>query len=398
MPKLTNDEFIEMMQKKNSHFADIILMGTYDGMTRKIKCKCKVCDAEWNPIASSLTQGTGCPQCAKKRVAEKSREQLRKIKRAGKISHEAFITKFLEKNPHANQIEICSEYAGALNSINCRCRICNLEWNTIATGLLQATGCPNCSHTSTSFMEQFLLHSLIKAVGSDNISHRNKDAIGKELDIYLPNYHLGIEIGSWKWHKAIFEKDKEKIGKCKSQNINLIVIYDSCEDNLDLSENIWSYKIDLGSEANYITLKLIVQRILALAKIETIFSKEDWDEITLKSYNSSTRVTHEDYIEKLRIRNAHFADIVLHSKYRYAKDKMLCECKKCKHKWETTASELLRGTGCPICQIKAVGDKKSKKTQIIEWRKEHPLGTKMQCEKETGISRMTVYKWWNINE
>ena len=62
---------------------------------------------------------------------------------------------------------------------------------------------------------------------------------------------------------------------------------------------------------------------------------------------------------------------------------------------ETAASELLKGTGCPVCQIKMVGVKRSKKSQVIEWRKQNPTGTKMQCEKETNISRMTIYKWWD---
>ena len=39
-----------------------------------------------------------------------------------------------------------------------------------------------------------------------------------------------------------------------------------------------------------------------------------------------------------------------------------------------------------------------KRKIIEEWRKNNPLGSKNQCIKETGISKPTVYKWWDAKE
>lgn len=39
--------------------------------------------------------------------------------------------------------------------------------------------------------------------------------------------------------------------------------------------------------------------------------------------------------------------------------------------------------------------RKSKKVEVMEWRNEHPLGRKSDCMRETGLSKATVYKWWN---
>ena len=37
------------------------------------------------------------------------------------------------------------------------------------------------------------------------------------------------------------------------------------------------------------------------------------------------------------------------------------------------------------------------KQVIVEaWRAEHPTGTKAECVRETGLSKPTVYKWWNV--
>ena len=32
------------------------------------------------------------------------------------------------------------------------------------------------------------------------------------------------------------------------------------------------------------------------------------------------------------------------------------------------------------------------------WRLKNPLGTKAQCVRETGLSKPTVYKWWEYAE
>jgi hypothetical protein len=38
--------------------------------------------------------------------------------------------------------------------------------------------------------------------------------------------------------------------------------------------------------------------------------------------------------------------------------------------------------------------RKEKKDIVLEWRSKNELGTKAQCIKETGLSKPTVYKWW----
>lgn len=42
--------------------------------------------------------------------------------------------------------------------------------------------------------------------------------------------------------------------------------------------------------------------------------------------------------------------------------------------------------------------RKPKYDIVAKWREENPSGTKIQCERETGLSRHTVLKWWNYNK
>lgn len=42
--------------------------------------------------------------------------------------------------------------------------------------------------------------------------------------------------------------------------------------------------------------------------------------------------------------------------------------------------------------------RKNKRDIVCEWRNENPLGKKIDCERETGLSRHTILKWWNYEE
>lgn len=37
----------------------------------------------------------------------------------------------------------------------------------------------------------------------------------------------------------------------------------------------------------------------------------------------------------------------------------------------------------------------SKESIVVEWRRQHPIGTITECAKETGMSRTTIYKYWS---
>ena len=39
--------------------------------------------------------------------------------------------------------------------------------------------------------------------------------------------------------------------------------------------------------------------------------------------------------------------------------------------------------------------RKPKKDIVLEWRKAHPDGRKVDCIRDTGLTKPTVYKWWD---
>jgi hypothetical protein len=71
------------------------------------------------------------------------------------------------------------------------------------------------------------LIALRDALGRDKVHSRDRSAIGLELDVFLPDFGLAVEVGSWSWHKDKVTRDEQKRILCQEQGIRLITIYDS---------------------------------------------------------------------------------------------------------------------------------------------------------------------------
>ena len=81
------------------------------------------------------------------------------------------------------------------------------EWKaplyTRATGV----GCPFCSAESkTSFPEQAIYYYLSKIYRTEN----RAIVEGKEIDVYLPDYKIGIEYDGYYYHKNASARDEKK--------------------------------------------------------------------------------------------------------------------------------------------------------------------------------------------
>jgi hypothetical protein len=139
----THEQFLEEMK---IHHPDITVLGTYETRTTKIKVKCDVCEYEWYATPGDLiSKKSGCPLCARKRVAEKRKK-----------TNEQFVKELELVNPN---IEPLSEYSKNIDTVTCRCKVCGLIWNTsTANNLLQGHGCPKCGNvykkSTSDFVEE----------------------------------------------------------------------------------------------------------------------------------------------------------------------------------------------------------------------------------------------------
>ena len=61
------------------------------------------------------------------------------------------------------------------------------------------------------------------------------------------------------------------------------------------------------------------------------------------------KLTHEEFMKKLEIKNKHFNDMEILSEYVNARVKIKVRCKVCGYEKEVTSSALLKGYGCAVC-------------------------------------------------
>ena len=208
--KKTNNEFVNEIRNINPSITPLTM---YRGSHSKVLFRCAICGKEWEayPYQELHRHGLGCSKCSYKSAGENRRK-----------ADSVFVDELEKKNPN---ITLLTPYSRSKQKVKCFCKLCNNVWDTTPDCLLRGIGCPNCYHSSTSFIEQFLFYALRFVLGENKVFSRDRRAIGKELDIYVPSLRLAIEYGSWYWHKNRIMHDLEKQRICKENGIKLLLIY-----------------------------------------------------------------------------------------------------------------------------------------------------------------------------
>ncbi len=329
LTRKTRNQFINEMEKINPN---IEIVGEYESTNKRIECKCKICGFIWDSSTpSNLLRGEGCPKCGREKQAEKRRK-----------TQEQFLFEMRETN---DTIAIISKYTGDAKLVECECKICGHIWKTRPSNLLRGRGCPACAKSGTSFMEQFIYLAFREILGENEVRYRDRRAIGKELDIYIPSYKFAIEPGAWGWHKDKLENDLKKMELCKSQGIRLIIIYDQVPENVSFKDkDILTYTDYLGDNPNI--LMDLTKRLLNICGITEITL--DIDKLTELAVSRCRKKTTDIFIEEMRKVNP---TIEIIGKYVSNGTKIKCRCKVCNTVLENaTPSSLLQGHGCPKCR------------------------------------------------
>lgn len=125
----TQEEFEEKIDKISD--GKIKVIGTYRGMSKKVKCLCKDHGIEFDMLARNLLHGsTGCKVC--------SAEKQRNIDRFERD----FIEKVYAQNPH---IIVLSKYKGCSSKVSCYCKKHKRYFSKEARALYERqSGCGEC--------------------------------------------------------------------------------------------------------------------------------------------------------------------------------------------------------------------------------------------------------------
>ena len=331
--KKTDEEFKEEMMRINP---DIIILDKYETAKTRLKCKCKICWNEREVVANHLQQWQWCPNCANIKRWEEQR-----------IWQENFITRMKEMNPN---ILVLWKYKTAHDRVKVMCLNCGHRRSPLAWDILRWTWCPNCCHTSTSYIEKFIFYAFAAIIGKNNLISRDKKIIGKELDIYVPKYNFAIEPWSRFWHKDKLNEDLHKRKMCEKKWIKLVIIYDSCKDESvheKLRKNdIIFFKEDLWNIKSKETLKWLVLKLFEMIDLPCLINEKQWDEISNEAYLASRQRNTEEFISDLKSKNG---KVTVIWEYLWFKKKIHVKCNKCWYEWFAQAWHLLNWKACPKC-------------------------------------------------
>ena len=208
----TTEEFIEKANKlyNNKYLYDKTI---YYNNTKEIIVTCPEHGDFTTKPAYHLYE-FGCPICSKIKYNDIS---LKKFKEKCTIIHDGkynYDKSEYEGNTFKTTI-ICPEHG---------------EFKQSIAQHLKGSGCPRCAIQAQSYSSSYekeIIEYLKEYLSEDEIypSYRVK----KEIDIYLPNYKIGIEFNGVYWHSHLLKEStyhKEKSDYFKELDINIFHVWE----------------------------------------------------------------------------------------------------------------------------------------------------------------------------
>jgi hypothetical protein len=200
---------------------------------------------EWQAKVCSRT-GSGCPYCSG-RVVCKDNNLV--------ITHPAVTS---EWHPDKNgKLKPENVVAGSHKSVWWRCERGH-EWQTkIFARAKLGSSCPKCSsRLQVSKFELRVYAELFCVFGTAKHGERIN---GKEVDVFLPNFKIAIEIDGSHWHAQKDAKDNEKAESLKQAGITLIRMRESPLSKLSDLDVVYA-NADSGSDS-FSSVALLVETI-----------------------------------------------------------------------------------------------------------------------------------------
>jgi hypothetical protein len=219
--KTREDFLIEMMKI----FGDTLNFSkyVYKNNTTKGVIVCPI-HGEFQKNARHLLRGQGCPECSGKQKLslDKIQEKLDSI--YGQ-SHYTVLSN--------------TDYINNKTPISMWCSIHQSSWMVRPDNLLHSkTRCPKCAEDISKIEED--LRDYVKSLNVSFISNTRQIISPLELDVYIPEKNLAIEMNGLLFHSETYEKSKNyhlhKTVGCGKQGISLLHIF---EDEWKNKQDIW---------------------------------------------------------------------------------------------------------------------------------------------------------------
>lgn len=294
---------------------------------------------EWETKIEDRTRGAGCPFCSHRRV-ESGKTDLQSVYPL--LTEEWHPTKNGALTPSA----VSSKSAKVVWWLG----KCGHSWQASIGNRSNGTGCPVCwSESASSFPEQAIFFYCKQITTAQN----RCVVFGKEIDIYLPNFHIGIE------HNGYYHRDRnrdiEKIRFFKEHNIRIISIYgDNNYRSNTLDGDIIQYVYSSANTNGLIWAINCLFKLIGLDAPNVNIDKDRtviMDQYILSKKENSLQVKFPQIAKEWHpTKNGTLtADM-----FAFGSRKKMWWLASCGHEWEATILSRTSGRGCPICAGKII--------------------------------------------
>lgn len=287
-------------------------------------------------------RGSGCPYCSNKKVLVGFNDLKTKFP---EISAEWNYKKNGDRTPEMYVY-------GSGEKVWWKCKRGH-EWKVpIVSRTRDGNGCQKCSAAkSTSFPEKALLYYVRKSFSEPQSNYISKRIKNRELDVFLPEYMIGIEYDGDIWHRDA-SRDIEKNSLCKKAGITLIRIREPECPLLDGQSIDFQMENHSTSEYNagIVFVMKTLQRLTGKTVSLDVSVDRDFADI-------SALIVHEELENSLAIVNPTLAlewhptknNGLLPTQIAANSGKKVWWKGACGHEWAAVVSSRNAGCGCPIC-------------------------------------------------
>lgn len=307
------------------------------GAHHKIWWKCDK-GHSWCAAMNQRTRGRGCPYCSNKKVLIGYNDL--------QTTHPDIAKEWnYEKNGELKPTDFT--YSASIK-VWWKCKFGH-EWCTTLNSRAQGSGCPDCARAGSSMPEQGVAFYLSKVT---KVETRIK-LYGKEVDIYLPDYAIGIEYDGIYWHKDRAISDIEKDNVLAQNGIKVLRLVESDKESV---ENNKIYFIYSDSYSNY---SRAVKQLCDL--LSSITDNADFKNLEINYINDRALIRERfDLYEKNNSFAVKYPELSKEWNYEKngiltpemfyssARDKVWWKCKN-NHEWKSSIVNRTRTRGCPYC-------------------------------------------------
>lgn len=237
---------LELIEKE---FSDITIISEKKSYQRKekISCQCKNCnhvfdEAYYILLRKKNKQLLSCSHCNRENKKIRDRQQTyQKTIEFCQNNNLNFVSSE-EEFINGKEIFVCPKCNQTFHRPH---KYFNREIYPNRTEL-----CQNCSNSNPISNEELKIRMILEKHNIDFESNNREILNGKELDIYIPDHQIAIEINGLYYHSELKGIDKQyhlhKTLECERQGIQLLQFWDyEVNNKLEIVEDIIKSKLNL---------------------------------------------------------------------------------------------------------------------------------------------------------